>query len=158
MTAGRPTKFDANFHPNDFLAKKKEGWTNAEIAAAWEIGIAVFYDWIKKFPEKYDQGVTAAEGWLDRQERQHALTPNPNQSPQIFKSLRSRLAYRKIPGFAQASVIEKAYMIDKLLQEGIYSVEKWASAMDGLSKHVLKIIDDEKFKEEVRSVLKNKGK
>ena len=48
---GRPTKYDADFHPKQVLKYALLGLTDKQMAGAFEINPDKFYQWQKKYPE-----------------------------------------------------------------------------------------------------------
>lgn len=50
MKAGRPTKYEADFHPNDFIRLSKMGKTLMQIAFEWDVDRETVYTWGKKHP------------------------------------------------------------------------------------------------------------
>ena len=51
---GRPTKYDADFHPKQVLKYALLGLTDKQMAGAFEINPDTFYQWKKKYPEFSD--------------------------------------------------------------------------------------------------------
>lgn len=48
---GRPTKYQADFHPVDYIALCEKGYSQAQVCAAWSIDGDTLVEWTKKFPE-----------------------------------------------------------------------------------------------------------
>ena len=64
--AGRPTKYRADFHPNDFIRLSKLGKNLTQIALEWDIDRDTIYDWGKKYPlfsGAIKKGRAFAEAW-----------------------------------------------------------------------------------------------
>lgn len=70
--AGRPSKFDPDFHPESFIELSKEGKTLAEICAAWGICRDTLWRWSKDkdrtiFSDAIKIGLQAREAWFVEQ-------------------------------------------------------------------------------------------
>lgn len=66
IKVGRPTKYQKDFHPSDFIAQSKQGKSLAQIALAWEVDRDTIYEWAKKHSEFSDaikKGRQYAEAW-----------------------------------------------------------------------------------------------
>src|SRR5690349_15531631 len=52
MPGGRPTDYDPNFHPNEIIRlMRDEGWTDVEVARAWDIVVETLWEWRQVHPE-----------------------------------------------------------------------------------------------------------
>lgn len=63
---GRPTKYRANFHPDDFILQSEQGKTLAQIAKNWKVDRDTIKEWRKVHPEfsaAVKKGREFAEAW-----------------------------------------------------------------------------------------------
>jgi transposase len=63
---GRPTLYDKNFHPEDFIRQSKSGKNIKQIALAWDISRSVIYKWAEKnkeFADTLKKGQELCEAW-----------------------------------------------------------------------------------------------
>lgn len=85
--AGRPTKFDENFHPQDLVKWMAQGRTNVRCCAEWGITEDTFYNWIKKHPvfsEHYKKGKSLLRAWWIEKGHQLLDTPTKECNPAIY--------------------------------------------------------------------------
>jgi len=64
--AGQPTKYNAEFHPADFLKRSEAGESIAQIAGAWKVARATMYNWAEENQEFLDAmkiGSELVERW-----------------------------------------------------------------------------------------------
>ncbi len=47
LKEGRPTKYRADFHPDDFVEQSRQGNTIAEVLESWDISKPTFYNWAR---------------------------------------------------------------------------------------------------------------
>ncbi|WP_201838839.1 helix-turn-helix domain-containing protein [Microvirga zambiensis] len=57
MTAGRPTKYDPDYHPEHAYKLAMLSHTDEEMAAFFEINTDTFYEWKRRYPE-FSEAVT----------------------------------------------------------------------------------------------------
>lgn len=63
---GRPTKYDENFHPQDYIKQCIEGQPVFAIAASWGVHKDTIYEWVKvheSFSDSFKIGHDAREAW-----------------------------------------------------------------------------------------------
>lgn len=63
---GRPTDYNPNFHPKDFIDRSKNGDPVYVIASEWGINVDTIYEWRKKYPifsDAYKEGREHASAW-----------------------------------------------------------------------------------------------
>ena len=63
---GQPTKYQKQFHNEDFLRLSKLGKSITQIALEWDIDRGTIYEWAnthKEFSNTVKRGRTFAEGW-----------------------------------------------------------------------------------------------
>lgn len=66
MPAGRPPKYDPEFHPKDFIRLSRQGKHMYQIAAEWDVCRDTIHDWKKNHPEFSDafkKGQQYCEAW-----------------------------------------------------------------------------------------------
>ena len=64
--AGAPTKYNPEFHPDDFIKQSKDGQPVIAIAASWGVHKDTIYEWVKvheKFSDSFKIGRTSCEAW-----------------------------------------------------------------------------------------------
>lgn len=63
---GRPTKYRADFHPEDFLRLSNQGKVQTQIARAWKVDRECIANWAlrhKEFSDAVKKGKQWAEAW-----------------------------------------------------------------------------------------------
>jgi hypothetical protein len=63
---GRATKYDEDFHPQEFIKLSEKGKTFAQIAAIWKIHRDTLHEWSRRhedFSDSVKMGRQLAEGW-----------------------------------------------------------------------------------------------
>lgn len=114
MPAGRPTKYDPEFHPDSYLGFAKEGWTIYEVCREWNIAVSTFYEWVKhneEFSKSHKTGRDHCQGWFHKSAREnlenknyHAILWSMKMKVMFNSSTHDRI--HKIPG------------LDKMMEEG----------------------------------------
>jgi len=66
---GRPTKYDADYHPRSALEMASQGLIVAEMAATWGVAKSTVYEWRGKHPEFSDALKTGADNVDDQIEK-----------------------------------------------------------------------------------------
>lgn len=72
MSAGRPSKYERDFHPAEFIKESSEGKSLVEIARNWEVDSETIYNWGKKHPEflgAIKKGREYCEAWYSQRGR-----------------------------------------------------------------------------------------
>lgn len=66
---GRPTPYDPDFHPQDFIEQSKRGRQVIQIATSWDVHRDTVYEWAKvheEFSDAFKRGRQYCESfWLD---------------------------------------------------------------------------------------------
>jgi hypothetical protein len=63
---GAPTKYDPDFHPEDFIKQSSEGQPVFAIAASWKVHKDSIYEWVKvheDFSDAFKIGHSMREAW-----------------------------------------------------------------------------------------------
>lgn len=66
MGFGRPTKYDPDFHPDNFIQLAKKGKLLIQIALIWDVHVDTLYEWAKvhkDFSDAVKAGRQLAEAW-----------------------------------------------------------------------------------------------
>lgn len=66
---GRPTKYDRDFHPEDFIAEMAQGKNLVEVAQKWNVDTTTVYEWARKHREfslALKKGREYCEAWYSR--------------------------------------------------------------------------------------------
>lgn len=74
MPAGRPTKYDPEFHPNRYIELSKEGWSQKEIACDFEVMVSTVHNWMQEHPEFLEsvtRGTQHLHAWYLRYGREN---------------------------------------------------------------------------------------
>ena len=66
LKSGRPTKYDPDFHPANFLAQSKQGRNLTQISCGWNMSRDTLYEWAKHHPifsDALKDGREYCEAW-----------------------------------------------------------------------------------------------
>ena len=83
---GAPTRYDPAVHPIEIIKLGKEGKSVAQMAAAFDVGRASFYDWSEKHPEfsnAFTRAKEHSQAWWEEQAA--ANIDNKNFNANLFR-------------------------------------------------------------------------
>lgn len=170
MPAGRPTKYDPEFHPLEVIELGKQGYFKVEIAQEWDVDCSTIDEWARKHPEfslAYKRACQFRASWLMKQAKKGLHNEKGSSFNAIAWSMMMRYDGQntdertvKLPELADCKTfLEMSHCLVKAFGDGRLTPKEANTLADLISKGIrVDEVTDLRVKLEAIELARKRGK